>query len=239
MRSLPRRWVGFVATCLAVLGIGLVCGAAPVYAHAGLVSVTPADGARLTVPPSRVELAFTEDINADFVTVVLSRDGTLVALSAPVVQGPKVTTAIGTGLADGTYRVAFRVVSRDGHPISGETTFTVAAAGASGGSSAATTTTSEPSSSTTSGSDPTASATAGPTPTTSTPQGQKTDVTHPEHLGGIIAVAAFLLGGVALLLRDRRRHRARAAAAAGQPEAPGGSGGSSGPGDDLGAPPGR
>ena len=47
----------------------------------------------------------------------------------------------------------------------------------------------------------------GEKPVTKTPQGQATQVTDEEHIGGLIAFIAFMLGGVLLLVRDRRRQR--------------------------------
>lgn len=47
----------------------------------------------------------------------------------------------------------------------------------------------------------------GPKPVTKTPQGTSTQVTHREHIGGLIAFVAFMSGGVLLLLRAKRRER--------------------------------
>ena len=46
-----------------------------------------------------------------------------------------------------------------------------------------------------------------PKPVTKTPQGQATQVTDKEHIGGLVAFLAFMLGGVLLLVRGRRRDR--------------------------------
>ncbi len=46
-----------------------------------------------------------------------------------------------------------------------------------------------------------------PKPVTKTPQGQATQVTDAEHIGGLVAFIAFMLGGVLLLIRGRRRDR--------------------------------
>jgi hypothetical protein len=46
-----------------------------------------------------------------------------------------------------------------------------------------------------------------PKPVTKTPQGQATQVTDAEHIGGLIGFIAFMLGGVLLLVRGRRRDR--------------------------------
>lgn len=46
-----------------------------------------------------------------------------------------------------------------------------------------------------------------PKPVTKTPQGQATQVTDEEHIGGLIGFIAFMLGGVLLLVRGRHRDR--------------------------------
>ena len=49
--------------------------------------------------------------------------------------------------------------------------------------------------------------TGDPKPVTKTPQGTSTQVTDAEHIGGLIAYLVFMLGGVLLLLRGKRRER--------------------------------
>lgn len=51
-----------------------------------------------------------------------------------------------------------------------------------------------------------------PRPVTETPQGTSTQVTDEEHIGGLIAFIVFMLGGVLLLLRGKRRERREQAA---------------------------
>ena len=54
---------------------------------------------------------------------------------------------------------------------------------------------------------PGAVSTDDPKPVTETPQGMSTQVTDEEHIGGLIAYLVFMLGGVLLLLRGKRRER--------------------------------
>lgn len=56
-------------------------------------------------------------------------------------------------------------------------------------------------------SQPVGSASRAPRPVTKTPQGQATQVSDQEHIGGLIGYLAFMLGGVVLLVRARRRGR--------------------------------
>jgi len=101
--------------------------ATPAASHNSLQEATPARDARLTTSPTQVTLRFLQRLNPAFTTITL-RDATdrQVPASAPVVDGATGTVTIEEPLANGTYTVAYRVVSRDGHPVQGSYRFTVA-----------------------------------------------------------------------------------------------------------------
>ena len=95
-------------------------------AHAELVKITPDADAGLTTAPKDVVLEFSEPVNTSFTTVVVtSAAGVSVTSGKPSVVGAKVTQALVPRMAAGAYRVAFRVVSNDGHPVAGESRFTL------------------------------------------------------------------------------------------------------------------
>jgi methionine-rich copper-binding protein CopC len=103
-----------------------VVTAASASAHAELVKITPAVDAQLTAAPKDVVLEFSEAVNASFATVVVTTSaGVSVTSGKPAVVGAKVTQALVPRMAAGAYRVAFRVVSNDGHPVAGESRFTL------------------------------------------------------------------------------------------------------------------
>lgn len=109
----------------AVLVVVLAPGA-PAWAHAQLVKAVPARGAALPSAPSTVELTFSEDLNPEFTTIVVSdADRQRVPASAPAVDGPSGTLTLGRPLTDGGCTVAYRVVSADGHTVQGSYGFTV------------------------------------------------------------------------------------------------------------------
>ncbi|MBK8468917.1 MAG: copper resistance protein CopC [Candidatus Phosphoribacter sp.] len=97
---------------------------APVPAHSELSAVVPADGSVLDRGPRQISLTFNEDINPRFAQLALTRSGVIVTLGSPTVTG-KTLAATLADPGPGSYRIAFRVVSADGHPISGETKFSV------------------------------------------------------------------------------------------------------------------
>jgi hypothetical protein len=180
---------------------------APAAAHNYLVSSTPSDGAVLDAAPSEVTLEFNGPVGQKFATVVVAGpDGTTVQSGAPRVVGGTVTQRVRPLEQSGTYRIAWRVVSSDGHPISGTLEFRLrtddsrATKGASGVRDAA-------SPSATASRSPTAST----SPTTSTSAGPAAQ-SHADSAGvgwllaGGAGVAALAVG---LVVATRRRSRTR------------------------------
>jgi len=124
MPSTHRRRATALATLAATLA--LLVPAAPAHAHNRLVGSTPADGARLDTPPREVVLTFVERLDPRYTQIVVTDAGRQPVPAAP----PAVTDTTGSltldgRLPDGTYTVAYRVVSVDGHPVQGAVTFTV------------------------------------------------------------------------------------------------------------------
>jgi methionine-rich copper-binding protein CopC len=151
-------------------------------AHARLVSVTPADGAALSTGPSQIQLTFDDVISPQLAQARLTRDGSPVETSPPKVDRTVVTINVTGTTGPGAYRLVWQVTSDDGHPVSGESAFTVAGAAAQ--------------------------STPRVTPSYKTPQTQPTTFGHPDHVPGLIVAGVLLLCGVALLLYEHRR-RAR------------------------------
>ncbi|ORA02755.1 hypothetical protein BST17_21755 [Mycolicibacterium bacteremicum] len=96
-------------------------------AHTALIESDPADGSSLTVAPTTITLTFNEDINSTFANVVVNDSGGRNWVSGtPVVTGSTLQATIGPDpLISGMYTVGYRVLSADGHPVSGSYTFTV------------------------------------------------------------------------------------------------------------------
>ncbi|MEU3458066.1 copper resistance CopC family protein [Micromonospora sp. NPDC006766] len=115
-----------VATLLAALAV-LLAPASPAAAHNALRAATPAQDSRLTAPPTQITLEFLQNLSPSFTTIVLTDAGQRkIPTGEPVVAGATGTVTISQPLANGTYTVAYRVVSADGHPVQGSYSFTVA-----------------------------------------------------------------------------------------------------------------
>ncbi|PRA80123.1 copper resistance CopC family protein, partial [Microbacterium sp. MYb66] len=97
-------------------------------AHDALVSSSPAADESVETVPTELTLTFSAKlIDGEGATevVVTAPDGTSVTDGAAAVEGAIVTQPLqGAGPA-GEYHVIWKVVSSDGHPTSGEYSFTV------------------------------------------------------------------------------------------------------------------
>lgn len=120
----------------ALLG-ALLALATPAAAHTRLTSSTPADGAVVEVAPDQIELVFGGSVSLSTVTVT-GPDGAAVTDGDPVANGSTVVARLGATRPAGRYQVAYRVVASDGHPISGQISFTASAAAGPASSAEAT-----------------------------------------------------------------------------------------------------
>ncbi|WP_371101179.1 copper resistance CopC/CopD family protein [Streptomyces sp. PU_AKi4] len=117
-----------VLLLLAVTG-ALLAGAAPASAHAALTGSDPGQGAVVDTAPTQVSLTFSEQIAvSDDAVRVLDPKGKRVDKGTPANPGGTTyTVRLLSGLPDGTYTVAYQVVSADSHPVAGAFTFSIGA----------------------------------------------------------------------------------------------------------------
>jgi len=123
--AVPKR-IGagaILALILTVLGGAI---ASPAFAHDQLISSTPADGSALDTAPADVSLQFSDDVLTvgAIILVVDDTDKTWTTGDANL-NGSTVTAPLSADMPDGSYQIRWRVVSSDGHPISGIVPFTV------------------------------------------------------------------------------------------------------------------
>ncbi|PWJ26654.1 hypothetical protein ATK17_2828 [Branchiibius hedensis] len=107
---------------LLVLPVTLLAGAPTASAHDRLVSSNPADGSTVSFP-KQITLTFNESVASVGAVIVVKSGDQEWQNGVPKVDGRTVTQQVRTGPA-GSYTVAWRVTSADGHPISGQFSFT-------------------------------------------------------------------------------------------------------------------
>ena len=100
------------------------------YAHTALVSSSPKNGAVLTKSPSTISLTFTEELlrlsgkNVSRLSLIDSAKKQI-ALGKTTFNKATISAKLKTALIPGRYIVSYRVVSGDGHPVSGSFKFSV------------------------------------------------------------------------------------------------------------------
>jgi methionine-rich copper-binding protein CopC len=97
--------------------IGLVPAPAA-FGHASLVSTEPADGAIVAAAPETVTLVFNEPVSP-LVLRLFAPSGHGAVLPDVKQDGPRLAIALPRAFGEGTYVLSWRVVSADGHPVSG------------------------------------------------------------------------------------------------------------------------
>jgi copper resistance protein C len=124
-----RRTLVRTLVVAALCTIGLALGASPAFAHTRLESSDPADGATLDTAPSTITLTFNESIPAEFAQItVVGPDGTNHSTGSVTGADTAVSTTVPALGGAGRYEIGYRVVSDDGHPITGSLSFTLTAA---------------------------------------------------------------------------------------------------------------
>lgn len=121
-----------LALALGTAATALVLSAAPASAHAALQSSSPADGSTITAAPPEVALRFNEPIGTVGAQVQVTSGGTSATQGEPSVEGSTVSQPLAGSMEQGDYTITYRVVSADGHPVSGTVDFTYAVGGAAG-----------------------------------------------------------------------------------------------------------
>lgn len=168
------------ASALAVSAAFLmIAGATSASAHDRLIDSSPGVDQHLDAAPTEIRLEYSAEIMDVGAAVILADGaGTDWTSGEPVLDGPTVTVPVDPELPDGAYTVRWRVVSSDGHAISGSIPFQVGTAG---------------------------TVTASPEPTPTTNPAPSTPSTFPWRTVGIAAAGAVIAGGLYTLVLVLRR----------------------------------
>ena len=119
-----RRFAVIAATFAALM---FVASAPVAWGHASQVSSTPAAGETVPVLPTEIVIAFDSPVmKAGLAVAVRDPSGAIVGGVQPTVVQNEVRVGLpASDEASGTFAVAYRVVSEDGHAITGQFDFTV------------------------------------------------------------------------------------------------------------------
>lgn len=122
----------FRGLLLVVAVVALPLAAAPASAHAGLASMSPADGSTVATSPATVSLSFDESLRPPSAIVVHGPDGARIDTGGTQIKDSTATTRIRPPGGAGRVTVDYRVLSADGHPVAGSVGFTVRPSAGSG-----------------------------------------------------------------------------------------------------------
>jgi len=101
--------------------------ATPARAHNVLIDSDPGDGTTLTAAPRQVTLVFDQPVRKGYAQVgVTGPDGSAWADGVAKVSAERVSVKVKPLPAGRTYVIGYRVLSADGHPVTGSVTFALA-----------------------------------------------------------------------------------------------------------------
>jgi copper transport protein len=113
-----------------LLGV-LLCGLAlpeTGWAHARLLRTVPENGSVLGSAPGRVRVVFDDNVRpVSGIKAIRNGGGSVLGGKPRIVGGRVLVVPLRTGLGDGDYTVLWRVLSEDGHTVSGVLAFGVGA----------------------------------------------------------------------------------------------------------------
>lgn len=120
-----RRFAAATLTALVCFGSAIAL-AGPARAHDVLVSSSPAAGEEVAVAPERIELEFNAIIAAEGAAIEAVDDDERLLTDGDIrIDGMTASVALVPDVSAGDVTVKWRVVSSDGHPISGDFAFIV------------------------------------------------------------------------------------------------------------------
>lgn len=112
-----------------MLALSIITSGAPAFAHAELNGANPKANAKLAKAPTTIRLTFDDDLialdGANIIQVTNAKKQR-VDLNDTAVLGNQIKVSL-KKLTVGKYKVTYRVLSADGHPISASYSFSILA----------------------------------------------------------------------------------------------------------------
>ena len=112
-------------TALAALILAVSLSAIRVDAHTHLLSTNPSNGAEVTTELSSISLTYGGQINEGSFFEITSSEGQNIEVETFTVEERVLTGSFANPLDNDSYTVAWTSISEDGHPLTGEFSFTV------------------------------------------------------------------------------------------------------------------
>lgn len=123
---MPTTLRGRSVLVVLIVGVLSVLPSVAATAHSAMTGSNPTSGSTLTAMPKELELQFNEDLQEMSLSMVLRHDDETVAELEPRLDGAVVrATPPDETWASGEYQLVYRVVSEDGHPLSGSVPFSL------------------------------------------------------------------------------------------------------------------
>ncbi|OIN67204.1 hypothetical protein BLD48_06140 [Exiguobacterium sp. KRL4] len=94
-----------------------------VGAHTTLKQSNPKEGAVLTENLERIRLTFDAPIEKTSTLELKTAQGEIVTLEKPLIIGNELSAVLKQELETGTYRIGWKLISEDGHPVEGTIQF--------------------------------------------------------------------------------------------------------------------
>ncbi len=125
-----RSWTGVpvLAAVMILMAATVFLPAGFAYAHSKAPKVTPADGSALAEAPKEVALTFEEAVRLTSLRLFDAADDEIALPAKRSLEAARERRIPLPPLGAGRYRVEWRVLSADGHPVSGAFHFTIAPA---------------------------------------------------------------------------------------------------------------
>ncbi|HJP73746.1 MAG TPA: copper resistance CopC family protein [Pseudonocardiaceae bacterium] len=119
-----------LVTAIVVAGLFALNLDLPAQAHNVLISADPGIGSRITTGPEYVSVTFGEPVQYGFTELgVLGPANTQWVGGPPAISGDTVRAPLRPLGPAAMYTIVYRIVSADGHPVSGRSTFTLTVPG--------------------------------------------------------------------------------------------------------------
>jgi copper transport protein len=124
------RRIAYLVATLFLAGFGLLAGAPAAWAHATVVSTSPADGAIVPHEPTQVTVTYDEPVGVSPTSLEVFAPNGSRADEGGTTHGSsptQIAVNLKPGLGNGTYTVGWHVISADSHPVQGAFTFSIGA----------------------------------------------------------------------------------------------------------------